>query len=161
MKNTLSLSFAFICAVILFAACSKNGDYTSADHTKGMLTSINWSGIASGYYKGDTVQFPPPDTTHIPWAKAFNHTVSDSSFFIKKINGFAVGIGDQVLRYNTTDSTHGYVLFDTTVAGSGHDALYYFYGRDSFSYEYHTITGVNAATGQYYQTNMYLHTHSH
>lgn len=159
MKSLCYLNISLICIMLLLAACNPHrNDYATTDYTRGLIKSVTWSGTAGGYAQGDTIAHPSPDTTHVPWAKAFHHLITDTTFAIQRVNGFAVQIGSQMLRFNTVDSAHGYVKFDTTVAGSGHDVLLYFYAKDSFSYEYHIITGQNAATGIYYETDMYLHT---
>ncbi len=159
MKNLLFLSVAIICAVFLFTQCHPGGNnYTATDHTKGMIKIKSWTGNAHGYVQGDTIQFPPPDTTHVAWAKAYSHNITDTSFSVLKIDGFDIIVLGTILRYKATDSTLQTVTFDTTVVGSGTDILKYYYAIDSFSYEFHIITGFNAAANKYYMTDLFIHT---
>jgi hypothetical protein len=50
------------------------------------------------------------------------------------------------------------VTFDTVFSGSARSTLTYYYGKDSMTFDYHLVTGYNAAANQYYQLNEFLHT---
>ncbi len=146
---------AMIC--IMTYACTKKADYSQTDHTVGLTSKMrSWSGSSDGHYKGDTLI--PPATANEDWAKIFNRIITDSSFSVQKVNGFAVSIPNMTLIYRDTDYTINAVRYDSTVAGSGTSYLLYFYLVDSAYYEYHSFYGYNSAANQYYQTHLYLHT---
>ena len=137
--------------------CTKSRVYSQTDHTTGLTSKSRvWSGTTYGYFKGDTLI--PPATANEDWAKIFNLTITDSTFSVVKINGFAVSVPGMTMIYRDTDYTQNAVRFDSTVAGSGTSYLLYFYLVDSVYYEYHNFSGYNSAANQYYQTHLYLHT---
>jgi len=144
---------------LLMYSCSKGGgNYSVADHTTGIANVVrSWSGTANGFVQGDTII--PPATASVPWPKAYSRTITDTSFAVQKINGFAVAVLGYTLNYLTTDSTVNHLVeFDTTLSGSSLSFLKYYYISDSMSFEFHWISGYNSAANQYYQTNYYLHT---
>ncbi len=145
----------FICVIAY--GCTKKADYSQTDHTVGLTSKMRtWSGTTNGYYKGDTLI--PPATTNEDWAKIFNRIITDSTFAVLKVDGFAVSVPGMTMIYRDTDHVGNYVRYDSTVAGSGTSYLLYFYLVDSVYYEYHSFYGFNAAANQDYQTHLYLHT---
>jgi hypothetical protein len=150
--------FALALLICVMAyGCTKKANYSQADHTVGLTSKMRtWSGTSNGYYKGDTLI--PPSTSTEDWAKLFNSTITDTSFAVLKVNGFAVSVPGMTMIYRDTDYVDKYVRFDSTVAGSGTSYLLYFYSVDSVYYEFHRFYGFNAAANQYYQTHLYLHT---
>ncbi len=144
--------------ILSLCRCSKNSNnYTTTDHTAQVTVPHAWKGTIYGYYKSDTTF--PPDTTHREWAKLYNLAISDTSIIISKIDGYAVSVFGVSLSYRLTDSVNKTLRFDSVVTGALNCILYYQYVKDSMSLEYHVVTGVNPISGQYYQENVFLHTH--
>jgi hypothetical protein len=156
MKITHFLLFPILILACSLPGCIKSSSYSVTNHTVGVVGTRAWSGTISGYEQTDTVRLP--DTAHVSWASPFSRTISDTTFNIEAVNGFLVSVLGTSFNYISTDSTHGIVLFDTTLAGSATSKLTYYYAADSITYEYHHVTGYNAASGLYYQVNAYLHT---
>ncbi|MCD6013008.1 MAG: hypothetical protein K0Q79_2870 [Flavipsychrobacter sp.] len=150
----LTLLSALIIAHI--TACNKSNNYSITDHTTGMITVRQLTGIISGYAKGDTVF--TGDTTHHEWPDAFNRLLIDTSVAIGKINGFAVSIMGYTLNYRSTDVANKTKRFDTLVAGTLDAVLIYYYDNDSMSFVSHQVSGFNSTANQYYQNNITLHT---
>ena len=154
MKKLL-ISFALTCAVMI--SCNKkSNDYSLTDYTTGMITLRQWSGNVYGYRKGDTLF--PGDTTHYEWPKVFNRALTDSSFSLSRINGFAVNVLGYTLNYRSTDEVAKTRRFDSVITGSLNAVLIYYYEKDSMSFENHVVSGYNSRASQYYQTNIMLHT---
>lgn len=154
MKNVLFLS-VLACAGII--SCNKqNNNYSLADHTAGMITDRQWSGNIYGYSKGDTLF--PGDTAHYEWPKVFSRIITDSSFAVSRVNGFAVSIMGYTLNYRTTDEVAKTRRFDSVITGSLNAVLIYYYEKDSMSFENHVVSGYNSMANQYYQKNVLLHT---
>jgi len=159
MKNLLNLSSFLFCIIIVAIACSKSGNnYSTTDHTVGVIQSRSWTGTANGYLQGDTIEFPPPDVTHVPWAYAFNRVIADTSFPVTRINGFEISALGTMLTYKATDSTLQTVKFDSTLSGAAKSVFTFYYAKDSITYEYHSVSGYNATQNQYYQVNELWHT---
>jgi len=156
MKNLSLPVFLLFCTTLVFISCSKGGNsYTNTDHTVGMTDLKTWSGIAYGYYKGDTVL--QGDTAHIVWANTFYRVITDTSFSVQKINGYQVNALETLLNYISSDSiTTKTVLFDDTVSGIV-SKLTLYYLADTMKLELHVWSGYNSAANQYYQNNVILH----
>lgn len=157
MKPILPAIIILLLATVLSESCSKNG-YSTADHTTGLVNvTRSWSGYSTGYAMGDTLI--PPATAPQVGALYFNHTISDTSFSINKINGFQISVGVTPMNYLSTDATTQIVEFDTTLAGtSAVSFLKYDPVHNSMTLEYHQVGAYNNLTGHYYETNISLHT---
>jgi hypothetical protein len=156
-KPIFFVLFAFMC-IASFWGCNKDANnYSTADHTAQVIIPRSWKGTVNGYFKGDTTI--PPDTTHYEWAKIYNRVITDTSFVISKVDGFAVSALGITLSYRLTDSANKIMRFDSVATGSLNCVLIYNYVKDSMGLECHTVSGTNPLSGQYYQANFYLHTH--
>ncbi len=158
MKKSIFVSLFALMSAVAYTSCNKNSNnFSTADHTAQVTIPHSWKGPAYGYFKGDTTN--PPDTTHYEWAKIYNRVISDTTFIISKIDGFAVSAFGVTLNYRLTDSSNKTMRFDSIVTGTLNCVLYYQYEKDSMSLEYHTVSGTNPISEQYYQTNVFLQTH--
>ncbi len=155
MKKTPLVLLLFVCAL---CACNKNSNnYSITDFTAGMITERLWSGQIYGYAKGDTL-YQPTDTVLTEWPKVYNRTLTDTSFTIIKINGFAVNIMGTTLGYKTTDAMAKVRKYDSVVTGSLDAVLLYYYEKDSLSFVCHRTKEYNSLANQYYQEHILLHT---
>jgi len=157
MKNLLSCTSALFFIALLSWGCNKgNNSYTTTDHTVGMIAVRSWSGTSGGFYKGDTAIGTNPDSV---WALHFARVITDTSFSVQKINGFALSVLGYMLDYQSTDSlTTQTVLFDSDITGTQTAVLTYYYLKDSMTFQLSVVFGYNTPANQYYQTNMFLHT---
>ncbi len=157
MKKTfLLISFSVI--LISFAESCTKSSYSSTDETTGIVNTTKlWSGYSTGYFIGDTVL--AGDTTHIAWAKYYYHVINDSSFAVQKVNNLLISILGMPLAYKSTNATTHMELFDSTIAGTSLlTKLEYYSNTGNMNYEYHKVGAYNAASGHYYETNIFIHT---
>lgn len=156
MKAKLPVLPLLLCIAVAVYSCSKSGsNYSTTDHTVGMIKIRPWSGYSSGFNRGDTL-YSSLDTHHVAWPKAYYRTITDTSVSVVRDDGFTVSMLGVVMRYRTTDSTLKYIRFDSTSSAST-GILLYFFGNDSMHFEYHLVTGFNDTAKQYYQVNEFLH----
>ena len=154
-KSYLILSFSAVLALIT-DSCSKSG-YASTDETTGIVNTTKlWSGYSTGYLMGDTIL--TPGSASVPYARYYYHIITDSSITVQKVNDLQIKIMDMPLNYASTDATTHLVLFDSTISGSAPSKLDYYSNTGSMTYEYHWVGTYNAASGHYYQTDIYMHT---
>ena len=142
--------------ILVIFSCGKNtNNYSVTDHTVGMVKIRAWSGYTYGYARGDTLW----DTVHVAWPEYFYHTITDTSFSVQKINGFAINVDGVVLIFRTVDSVNKIMRFDSTYANSTTSFLIWNFGQDTMHYEFHKIYGHNDSAMKYYETNKILHSH--
>lgn len=154
MKKTAALALL----VGAICACNKSSNnYSITDLTTGMITERLWSGQIYGYAKGDTL-YRPTDTVRTEWPKAYNRIITDTSFAIIKINGFAVNIMGTTLGYKSTDATAKVRRYDSVLTGSLDAVLLYYYEKDSLSFVCHRTKEYNSLANEYYQEHILLHT---
>ena len=160
MKKLTIATLLLSAAALVFTGCTKSGNYSSTDHTVGLVSSSkHFKGYAQGFYKGDTL-LHSGDTTHSAWAKYYYRVIADTTISIQKVNGFLINAMDLPLPYRSTDSlTSKVVRFDTTISGSPVSFLDFYYATGSITLEYHHIGALNTLENQYYQDNIVLHTY--
>lgn len=157
MKYPAMFSLAALTVCALFSCSKSSNNYaTGVDNTVGMGTSRMWTGPSSGYAYGDTLI--DSTNTHLVWPKSFSRSF-DTAQEVGRVNGFAITMFGNLLRYRGTDSTAHTVKFDTTYAGCSKTELVYYYQRDSMTFEFHRQFEKHNLTGIWFQTHELIHTH--
>lgn len=156
MKLTLKLPALMVCAALAIAGCNKSSNnYSSTDHTVGMLTPRQWTGVSSGFTPGDsTIGI----TVHHGWPVHFSRNIADTTAIVQKIDGFTIKVMGTTLAWRTTDSAAGYVRYDTVLSGSAVSTFIFYYAADSMTFDYHKIESHNDSAGRYIETNTFWHT---